>query len=230
MNKKIKRIILSVAVLVAATDFSFAQSYSIIPGDSVEAFGMLDDLQTLSIQQLNISADTIQLQWKKISESVPANWEASVCDNAACNTSLLDSGTMLPVIPGEYGLVLIHITPHQIYGMAIIKYAVWDINTPQLKDTLTYILSVNPTGIAGEFYSNNDFSIYPNPCADLIFIHSKFSSSNQYLISDYSGKEIQSGNSIADFISTKNIANGFYFISILEKNKILFVKKIIVQH
>src|SRR5215203_24908 len=141
---------LSVAVIIAAADSSFSQSYLIMPGDSVQFTGVFDHLQTLSIQQVNTSADTIQLAWRKVSESVPSNWEALVCDNVMCYTSLVDSGTMNPVMPGDYGFVLLHITPHNNYGTAVVRYAVWDIDNSSTKDTLTYILSLDSVSSISE--------------------------------------------------------------------------------
>lgn len=146
--RKIKQTILVVVAFFAATTFSKAQSYTIDPNDTVEVNAALEDLQTLSIIQLNNTMDTLTLKWSKVSEYVPANWEASVCDNQFCNTTLIDSGTMNPVYPTEYGLLLIHCTPHVNYGTAVIRYAVWDVNFPNTRDTLTYMITVTPTGIA----------------------------------------------------------------------------------
>ncbi len=141
-----KYIILTLVTFLVTNVNTLAQSYSIIPNDTIQISGVLEDLETLSIQQQNNSNDTLFLEWKKVSESVPLFWDASICDNSFCYTSLIDSGYMNPVIPGDYGLMLLHITPHVNYGTAIIRYAVWDALTPNLKDTLTYILHVVPTG------------------------------------------------------------------------------------
>ncbi len=225
------KIVLSVAAIFAATDISFAQTYSLVPNDTINLMGMMEDLETLSIQQPNISNDTIILKWKKVSESVPTLWEANVCDNAFCNTSLVDSGTMNPVMPKEYGLLLLHITPHTNYGTAIVRYAVWDIANPTLKDTLTYILNVNATTGIAATENKNAFSIFPNPVKDNINIISKLPTGFQFLITDVSGKEIEKGvsktNSIS--VSTENLSNGIYNISIFTENKIITTKKFLIQ-
>ena len=64
--KIIQKIVLSVAAIFAATDISFAQSFSNTPNDTINIVGMMEDLETLSIQQLNISPNTISLKWKNI--------------------------------------------------------------------------------------------------------------------------------------------------------------------
>ena len=137
-------------MLIPVITAAFAQSYSISPGDTVYASGILDDLQTLSIQQQNITGDTLWLQWEKVSAVIPSGWDASVCDYSWCYTTLEDTGTMDPVLPTEYGLILIHCTPHISPGTAIIRYAVWDVQSPAQRDTLTFIVDVAATGIADE--------------------------------------------------------------------------------
>ncbi|MEO8087154.1 MAG: multicopper oxidase domain-containing protein [Bacteroidota bacterium] len=140
---------------------SIAQTYTISPDDTIQLTGVFEDLQTLSISQINNSADTLNLMWRKISESVPSNWNATVCDNSICYTTLVDSGSMNPVLPFDYGFILLHITPHVSYGTAKIRYSVWDINNPGSIDTLTFILTVkagNPLFIP-PLLSGTNFSL-----------------------------------------------------------------------
>lgn len=227
-----KYIVTTLAAIIAATVVSFAQSYSIVPNDTIRITGLMEDLQTLSIQQVNISTDTIILKWKKISESVPSKWEALVCDNSFCNASLVDSGTMSPVFPNEYGLLLLHITPHFEFGTAIVRYEVWDNASPLLKDTLTYILTAVETLGMAEGESTNCISISPNPVKENFTI--RFENQNGYVFSivSFTGKVIQTGifeaNSIS--VSTENYPNGSYFVSIFDKKNNIDIRKFIVQH
>lgn len=230
--KIIKNIVLSVAAILAATDISFAQSFSNTPNDTINIVGMMEDLETLSIEQLNISPNTITLKWKKVSESVPLLWEASVCDNQICNTTLVDSGMMNPVNPSDYGLLLLHITAHVNFGTAIIRYAVWDIANPTVKDTLTYILTVSATSGISEAHSKYAFNIYPNPAKENINIISKLQTGFQYIITDISGKEMNKGSSKTNTISlsTENLPNGLYSVSIIAENNTINTKKILIQN
>lgn len=226
---KIKRGL--VVVFITATSFVFGQNYTIAPNDTIKMNGGMEDLATLSIQQVNTTSKSLNLRWEKLSETVPSNWEASVCDNKMCYTTLEDSGTMNPVLPDEYGLILLHITPHVNYGTAVIRYIVWDIENLALKDTLTYILVVNETSEI-RIDSNSGIQIFPNPVQNFVYIQSNLQSRFQFFINDKIGKVIYSGvsdkNSI--FISTENFPNGLYSVSIRENNLIISSKKIIVSH
>lgn len=223
-------LVLSVATFFLATDISFAQTYAIVPNDTVEVIGVMNDLETLTISQNNLSTDSLFLKWEKVSESVPANWEAAICDNSFCNATLVDSGMMDPVIPNDYGFLLLHITAHVNGGTAIIRYAVWDITNPSLRDTLTFIMTVNS---ASGLHSNeeaNSFQISPNPAKGSLFVVTNLAKGFFFLITDLTGKEILKGitNEKAIILSTKNIRNGVYNFSIYEKNKMLNTKKFIV--
>jgi len=137
---------LTLAFMLVISGISFAQAYTIAPNDTVIVDAMMEDLETLSITQTSKTEDTLFLKWKKISESIPDKWDANVCDNQFCYPSLLDSGTMNPVLPGEYGLLIIHCTAKVNYGKAVIRYAVWDARNLSNTDTLTYIINSMASG------------------------------------------------------------------------------------
>ncbi len=230
--KTIKHIVVTIAVFITVTTYAYTQNYSITPNDTIKIVGMMEDLETLSIQQINTSTNSITFLWQKISEIVPEKWEATVCDNAYCRTTLEDSGVMNPVEPTDYGLLLLHITPHVNYGTAIVRYAVWDSTNPLQKDTLTYILIVKESTGIDETTPNTPFSIFPNPSQDKISISTNLNHGFQYLMVDEAGNNVQSGfaYSSSESIDTKNIPNGMYCMSILDEQKLVMIKKIIVQH
>jgi len=227
--KTFRKLFFSAAAIFGSAGNCFAQNYSITPNDTIQMVGLMEDLETLSIQQVNTSQNTIILQWEKVSESVPPAWDADVCDNFICYTSLVDSGTMNAVVPGDYGFLLLHITPHVNFGTAIIRYAVWDTANPAMKDTLTYILTVNvPSGVQ-EAKAKNTCSIFPNPANEHVRIESKFLPGLRYVVADFNGKVIQDGitSSSSITISTTGLPNGIYSIEIADLNS---AQKFIVKH
>jgi hypothetical protein len=205
-----------------------AQTYQLYPDDTINITGNLEDLQTLSIEQHNISSNTIYLKWKKISESVPLLWDASVCDNRFCYTTLVDSGTMNPVLTGTYGFVLLHVTPHVNAGTAVIRYEVWDVASPQQHDTLTFILTVPPNSGVAEM--ENIFTIEKTFADDNLVIHTKNPAGFGILISDISGKIVCHQETKTDFISvsTASLIAGNYILSLFSGEKV-FSKKIVIQ-
>jgi hypothetical protein len=225
------RYLLATILFFIGIEFSAAQTYSLTPNDTIYIIGMLEDLETLSIQQINISNNNITLKWKKVSESLPALWEADVCDNVTCYTALLDSGKMYPVLPTTYGFLILHITPHTNMGTAIIRYAVWDSANVAITDTLTYILKVDTYLGINQFENKNDFSVYPNPVNEIINFNIADNQPHYFEIYNASGSMIYAGTSTSTYkIPTVNWVNGVYTISTFSNNKLINSKKILVQH
>lgn len=232
MNHISSHIVLFVIASVATINISFAQTYSMIPKDTFYSIGTLEDLETLSFHQINISSKAIVLKWKKISANIPSNWEASVCDNSICNTTLVDSGMMNPIDTGDYGLLLIHITPHVNYGTAVIRYAIWDIANADMKDTLTYVLVVSASSKIERVENVNTLNIYPNPSNGDINLVSNLPLGFEFIVTDILGKVMLKGTSVTNSIriSTKEIPSGEYNITFLDSKSTKTSKKILIQH
>ncbi len=204
---------------------TFSQTYLNIPGNSISESSVLEDTQTLSIEQHNIGTDTIQLKWSKINESVPANWDVNVCDNSTCYPNLVDSGTMLPIFPGDYGLLLIHCTPHIQPGIATIQYAVWDTVNPAIIDTLTYMITAVATGIPETTSARITFSLTGNELS----INGNIESYKKLKIFDLNGKiVVESAILDNNVFKLPYIHSAAYIIQLAGKGKI-FQQKIIYQ-
>ncbi|WP_133162715.1 hypothetical protein [Flavipsychrobacter stenotrophus] len=120
---------------------SFAQSYYHSPNDTIIGTAIYEDVSVFNITQVHPTADTISFRWKKYSVAIPATWEASICDNGNCYTTLKDSGTMATIVTGDNGLMSLHVNPHLQSGTGIIRYSIFATNTPSQVDTLTWIIT-----------------------------------------------------------------------------------------
>lgn len=221
----IKYIALAVVAFAAATAYS--QKFRNSPNDTIEFFSQMEDMETLTITQSNISSDTITLKWQKVSADVPAGWEASVCDNVYCYTSLVDSGRMYRQAPAEAGFLLLHITGHVNYGTAVVRYAVWDENDPVKRDTLTFIMHIYGAGTLNNF--NTDFVIYPNPARDVVNIYHPKLLSPSFSIVDSKGRTIMNGElNGSRNIHLHQIPAGTYRI-ILSSGEYKYSKQLIIE-
>ena len=216
-----------VTVFTASAAFAVsAQSYTLSPGDSIIGTTVFDDVTVFNIQQNNITSGTLDISYEKIGASIPTGWSALICDNSTCYPDLHQSGNMAPVPPAGYGLLSLHITPHVNSGTAIIQYAVWETSNPALKDTLTWLITSNPTGI-------NETAI--NPLTIFIFGNAlHIQKNNQDITSvrimDINGKISKqlsiAGNEME--VDIFDLAKGIYFVQTI-CNRALFTKKVFVQ-
>lgn len=137
-------------VLLATTiSMTIAQSYYHSPNDTIIGNAVYEDVSVFNITQVHPTSDTISFKWKKQSVLMPTTWEASICDNGNCYTSLKDSGSMAIIVPGDNGLMSLHINPHLQAGTGIIRYSISATNTPSQIDTLTWIITATaPNAVA----------------------------------------------------------------------------------
>jgi hypothetical protein len=216
-------------VILFTAHLSFAQSYSTSPNDTFKVVGYMEDLQTLTISQLNLTNDTLYFQWEKVSETVPANWEASVCDNKVCYTTLMDTGSTNPVFGGDSGFLLLHVTAHVNYGTAVVRYAIWDIDNPALKDTLTFITTVSEPSDINEKENRNAFNIFPNPARNKVSIISPACETYSLTIFNSAGDKIYSADAAPNHqLSTADWLSGIYFVQLKSNNQFI-TQKIIKQ-
>ena len=136
-----REIIITLAVILITANVSYCQGYTLTPSDSIVAGVAMDALKVATISEAYTGADTLHLAWHKVAAVIPAGRDATLCDYSNCYTYMPDSGNMNPVLPGDAGLLSLHITPHVAYGTAIIRYTVWDRRAPLLKDTLTWVIT-----------------------------------------------------------------------------------------
>jgi hypothetical protein len=154
--------ILVAAICFAATNIMSAQSYYNSPSDSLVKSTVLDHTVAMIITQQHPTGDTIYFKWKQLSVTMPAGWDASLCDNGHCFSVLMDSGMMIPIVPGDNGLMLLHCTPHVNIGTGIIRYILYATNTPSHVDTLTWIVNATATGIEATTNTQSSVWYYQN--------------------------------------------------------------------
>ncbi|MBA3828308.1 MAG: hypothetical protein H0X33_05185 [Taibaiella sp.] len=155
-----------IAVFITAINISFGQSYYNSPNDTITSNVTSNHVSVFNITQVHPTTDTIHLKWYKLSVIMPATWEASICDNGDCFTSLLDSGMMIPIVPGDDGLMSLHINPKFETGIGIIRYTIFATNTPTHIDTLTWI--INATGTTSTIEVNTAQPIISNSYKNII--------------------------------------------------------------
>jgi hypothetical protein len=142
-----KHILFVAIIFLMATNFVFAQSYTNSPNDTLIKNVVLEQSIVMNIVQLHTTNDTLIFHYKKLSASIPFGWDASLCVNGACYTTLLDSGIQAPAVVGDNGLMSLHCTPHQIAGTAIIRYTQFSENNVLKKDTLTWVVQAVQSGV-----------------------------------------------------------------------------------
>jgi hypothetical protein len=134
-----KTLFLAIIVLMKVKSV-LAQGYKISPGDSVRGKIELGGRAVLNINQIHPGKDTLHLKWKQIYVNMPSGWDGTICDYGHCYSTLKDTGTMDPVLPGDDALISMHFFASKTPGTAIIRYILTSGGPLFQSDTLTWIV------------------------------------------------------------------------------------------
>ncbi len=222
----------AVAILLASANNLFGQAYSIEPNDTIVANASINKLSHFSITQQSLITGKLVFSWEQIYLSVPIGWMANLCDNGHCYIDFPANGRMDTVYNSDYGLLSVAIDPGIIKGSAVIRYVVWEHNTPLQKDTLTWIINANgPTGTS-DIINNQSFLVYPNPAEKIIQIVAPGKDGCAFNINDLDGKEMLCGELTegTNSILTEHLPTGTYILSISLKCKVTKIQKLLIQH
>ena len=227
-----KKIILAF-LFIGLYGITLAQKrYSISPSRVLSEkaeFGMYTNFK---IYQNNISNDTLILKWKLVSDNLIKGWDYSSCAYGICYAFIPDTlCTMSPIIPGESGFLSLTIDPMNIKGTGKASIYVYDISTPSIKDTITFIINAESANGINDYNLANSISVYPNPATEMIYIKSDRIgiSNNSVQIKNILGKDVYTarvGATDVNVIDVSLLSEGIYFVQYIYEDGTFSTKKI----
>lgn len=218
------------AFLIAVTNFLSAQNYSITPNDSIVGTVPFNDIYHFNIYQNNLTDGDLVFSYQKIYSTYPIGWTANLCDNGTCFDEFPDSGTMDTVFNGDVGLMSVGVNPGEIAGVSFMQYIIWESATPELVDTLTWIISAEAPNTVQE--TSVVFNLFTNPNSQNLVVQTNLLDGFDYFIYDTQGRQLQKGHvyqANADILMNE-LSNGIYFISVLDENNNLTSKHFFINN
>lgn len=210
--------------------FTNAQTYTLTPGNIDTVDAPFNILSIFDIYQNNISSQKILLRWTKISQSLPAGWDYSLCDLGHCYTGIPSSGTMDSVDVAQQGFLGLNINPFAIAGQGIVKLYVYDAAFPTGGDTVTWVVNAAPVSVEENYSVWNNLSVYPNPATSHITLVNIPENCSAFIYNSV-GKlmnEIQLTSSQKE-VNISHFSNGIYTLTLIADNKKVFCQKLIVH-
>ncbi|MGB4931867.1 MAG: hypothetical protein WBP43_17945 [Chitinophagales bacterium] len=213
------RNLLVTAVMIAVTNLLSGQNYSISPADTIIGTVPYNDIYHFNIIQNNLTTDALIFSYEKVDAIYPIGWTANLCDNGTCYDGFPDSGTMDTVFNGDVGLMSVGINPGYISGTSLFRYIIWEESTPEILDTLTWIISTDGvSSVANALSASIDFIF--NAQQKNVIITSNLNDGFEYFISDLSGRILINGKSFQPNVSidVASFITGIYLVYILNNN------------
>lgn len=221
-NKVYWQLVLVVVLFSATTTIGYAQSYFHSPNDTLISNTSVNNSVTMNITQVHPNNDTLQFVWKKFSVYMPNDWTATICDNNTCFPSLIDSSTTLPVLPGDNGLMLVHCFPNTNAGTGIIRYTIYEVQSPLQVDTLTWIIHAESTAGIDESVSTSHAYTIIGSQFHLTDSKSKFT---RLTLLDLNGKEVFSSSIPTSlYVEIPLFPANFYYLVLSGTNTVISQK------
>ena len=141
MNKYFKNLLI-ITASVFSTAGVYAQTIEIQGGKSHDFYPEASGFTDCYVYMKNIGSSSLRIAYEKVSVDYPTGWDVSFCDNRNCFFNFRDKDTFTAMAPAEKASIKITIFPKGTADTAVIKYAVWDVDNPSVKDTITFNIMV----------------------------------------------------------------------------------------
>ena len=196
-------------------------------------FGVVGIKSTLV--NMTPTPENITFEWELISNSMPTEWIATLCDYTDCYTSIPTDGVMDPITTvdmgsGIEGYLKLTVNPGTTYGTGVVEFYVFDAADYNRGDTVSFTLTNLNTLTVSE--NELSVSVYPNPVAEVLFISNESKENMSFEMFDISGALVNNGtvNSEATRkLDVSEYAEGIYFINLTLPSGIRKTEKIVIK-
>lgn len=234
-----KKLLLS-AILGAFSWAISAQSLVIEQYDSV-AYGnayTTDDIVAY-IKVKNVSSNAMDVKVKRID----GNFNSLTASNAICwtmcyNTNVSMSPDYITIQPNEInGNFSGHVYPPMdgVANQGPITYVFFDANNPNDSVAVTVLYRVTQTFSTADIAAGNISALFPNPAKDYfdVEIEAPVNATKSVTVTNMVGAAVKQFN-LEEIgrkrISTADLPNGVYFVTLKVNNRAVTTKRLVVSH
>jgi hypothetical protein len=185
-----KKFTAALGLMVFGLSLQANVSYSIVENKNSTFYVPHSDFTDCTIHIRSNKTDSLHLAYERIEMNVPSGWGANLCDNAVCYGDLHTAANMSPFKAPAEAFMKITVNPMGIAGTAVVKYAIWDLNNPTQRDTLTFNIVVFWGASADQAASALSGMVGPNPFTSSLQVSNAGLDGANYGIYDAMGREV----------------------------------------
>ncbi len=197
-----------------------AQTFTIVPklakGQGPNNSFLIDAYATFT----NTGSET-NFEWKIIDLVAPIGWEFGMCDPFNCVSSLsIGSVGQFTLGVGKNGVFKGDYTPNGKSGLGTAKVIIYPKSNSALQDTLVFQMNAWITGMK-ENSQSKEFTYYPNPVKDHLFVKYITKDAMQIDIYNVLGTKVKSfvHSGFETDVNVTELQNGIYFIRFKDANQ-----------
>lgn len=207
-------------------------------GSTLDVSGSIDSLLIVYLKVHNAGSSTLDVKVRKADISVVPGTMDTYCFAGQCyGTSTPVSLAGVQIAPGMYDTTFSgDYYPLGQSGVSIFRYTFFDVNNQNDTVSVTVRYSATLNVPAVESVVAHLSNVYPNPANDKVFFDFNSSSSagiRTLVIRDMAGRMVreselpnQQGTLEMD---VREMESGIYFYSLLQNNKVLLTRKLVIK-
>jgi uncharacterized membrane protein len=184
----------SLAVIVALVSIGSAMAQPVVQfenGKSKTYTVALNGSTDCHMVFKNVSGSMMKLVYQKIDGDYNAGWWVSFCDNYDCFASFIPRDTFAPIPDQGSAEWKITATPNKIADTSTVRYAIWEANSPNIKDTISFTFMAAAANKAATL-SQVSYNVYPNPATQGLTVDGLLESTT-YTVMSIEGRALQTG-------------------------------------
>jgi hypothetical protein len=188
--------------------FAFDSSNTTLTITENEFYEVVKSIYNLTDSVLGV------LEWEKLSDSFNPDWEYGICDNVYCYTGVPDDGVFGPFDTNETAYLKLTINTMDIPGSGTLSFRVFNPENSNESDTVVFTIVSEPSGIFTVKQHRTQFTVFPNPVTDEIFIPAS-NSAVEFTVFAPDGRIVKSGKigaEVRSSVKVSDLNSGLYTI------------------
>lgn len=222
-------------IMVVIASIGSAQNLAILPSQKIDCEISTTEINEFDILFSTTTPEAITFRWELLDNTVPADWDYSLCDYTTCYIGIPEKSDMKRIsleesTNGTKGFLKINVLTANSNGSYIMRYYVYDSADRNRGDTVVFNF-INTTVSVSDIVGNSEVKLFPNPANDFIIVESENMNSELEIV-DVSGQVLYKQHlvGVAEHrIDLSNLNGGVYLV-FLRAEGILRQSRIILSN
>lgn len=201
-------------LLFVAARYATGQTFFPVPDPVLEKELVPEQANECYLFLENPGGDTLQLRWKRMETSFPAEWDIDLCDLGACYVGIPAGALMAPASDTIRPYLKLIVQPGNTAGSGWLWFRVWEDGNPGNAQDVFF--SVYTTGTTNtREVRTKPVRLFPNPGTGPVFLENTRQETTPVQLRDASGRLLWSGELLpleTRSIDLSNYPAGPYFL------------------
>ena len=210
----------SLVLLSFLPSWLFCQDFSFSPGSDLTGEIDVDGYGVHQIDIQNNTADTLWLTWRLVENTLPEEWDLSLCDNVLCYGVMPTSADMNPIEPDSAAWIRMTTYPNNVAGSGYLHFWIYKTGFPQDHVTMTFHLSAGLTG-TDEKRSGGAIVAFPNPTSGPLSVNFPKNTSYSWILYNALGQPLARGEcqGRSQHFDLSTYPSGKYWLQFIQHNR-----------